>query len=68
MEAEIDALEKGLDESAEIPDGIPHYLGLSHRLPRKLIAAYREWIGEVAAELGDWALIHRPVVGGPSRW
>lgn len=56
MEPEIAELEASLEESAEVARGIPHrarYLELSHRLPAKLIAAYREWIDEVAAELGE---------------
>jgi DNA-binding PadR family transcriptional regulator len=52
---QVDALERDLDESERIAEGIPHrarYLALSHRLPRKLLAAHREWIAEVEQELG----------------
>jgi hypothetical protein len=52
---QVDALERDLDESERFAEGIPHrarYLALSHRLPRKLLAAHREWIAEVEQELG----------------
>lgn len=56
MAPEMEALEEQLAETEKITAAIPHrarYLELSHRLPKKLLAAYREWIDEVAAELGE---------------
>ena len=54
LEAQIDALEAQLEDSARRAEAIPHrarYLALSHRLPRKLLAAHREWVREVTDEL-----------------
>lgn len=56
MGRELDELEAALDDAEATAAQVPHrarYLALSHRLPRKLIAAHREWIAEVAAELGE---------------
>jgi DNA-binding PadR family transcriptional regulator len=52
--AQIDALEAQLDDSERRAGAIPHrarYLALSHRLPRKLLQAHREWVQEVTDEL-----------------
>jgi hypothetical protein len=52
--AEIDELEDELAEVERVSGEIDHrrdYLALSHRLPRKLLAAHREWAEEVIAEL-----------------
>jgi DNA-binding PadR family transcriptional regulator len=52
--AELDGLEAELDDIEGAAGGIGHrerYLELSHRLPRKLLAAHREWAEEVIAEL-----------------
>lgn len=54
LEAQIDELEAQLDDSERRAAAIPHrarYLSLSHRLPRKLLQAHREWVREVADEL-----------------
>lgn len=54
LEAHIDELEAQLDDSERAAAAIPHrarYLSLSHRLPRKLLQAHREWVREVADEL-----------------
>ncbi|HVF77801.1 MAG TPA: hypothetical protein VNA28_05845 [Solirubrobacteraceae bacterium] len=54
LDAQIDELEAQLDDSERRAQSIPHrarYLSLSHRLPRKLLAAHREWVQEVADEL-----------------
>jgi DNA-binding PadR family transcriptional regulator len=51
---ELDELEAELDEVAQVAEGISHrarYLALSHELPRKLIAAHREWAQEVIEAL-----------------
>jgi DNA-binding PadR family transcriptional regulator len=51
---ELDELEAELDALETFTQGITHrahYLELSHRLPRKLIAAHREWAQEVIGEL-----------------
>jgi hypothetical protein len=53
---ELDELEQELTEVERAGERIPHrarYLALSHRLPRKLLAAYREWAKDVIAELED---------------
>jgi DNA-binding PadR family transcriptional regulator len=52
--AELDELEAELGELENVTERIPHrarYLALSHRLPRKLLAAHREWAQEVIEEL-----------------
>jgi DNA-binding PadR family transcriptional regulator len=51
---ELDELERELAEVERVTEGIPHrarYLRLSHELPRKLIAAHREWAEDVIREL-----------------
>jgi PadR family transcriptional regulator, regulatory protein AphA len=51
---EIDELESELAVVEQDSKRIEHrarYLALSHRLPRKLLAAHREWVEEVIAEL-----------------
>lgn len=56
LEQEIAELEAELDRAEEVAESIPHrtrYLRLSHRLPRRLLEAHREWIREVTAELED---------------
>lgn len=58
LEAQIDELEAQLDRSERHAGSIPHrarYLALSHRLPRKLLQAHREWVREVADELAPGA-------------
>lgn len=55
LETEIDRLEAALERAERAAAEIPHrdrYLQLSHRLPRKLLTAHREWIAEVREELG----------------
>lgn len=55
MLEQLDELERQLDDAERVAVDIPHrasYLSLSHRLPRKLLEAYREWIEEVTRELG----------------
>jgi DNA-binding PadR family transcriptional regulator len=52
--AHLDELEAELAEVERASEGIPHrarYLALSHRLPRKLLEAHREWASEVIEEL-----------------
>jgi PadR family transcriptional regulator, regulatory protein AphA len=52
---EIEELEAELEAVEAAGGRLPHrarYLALSHRLPRRLLAAYREWAEEVIAELG----------------
>jgi DNA-binding PadR family transcriptional regulator len=52
--AELDELEAELADVEQVTERIPHrarYLALSHRLPRKLLAAHREWANEVIEEL-----------------
>jgi hypothetical protein len=52
--AQLDELEAELAEVEQVSEGIPHrarYLALSHRLPRKLLEAHREWALEVIEEL-----------------
>lgn len=54
LETQIDELEAQLDRSERRAESIPHrarYLSLSHRLPRKLLQAHREWVREVSDEL-----------------
>ncbi len=51
---EIDELEAELGEIEAAGEQVDHrarYLALSHRLPRKLLDAHREWAQEVIAEL-----------------
>jgi DNA-binding PadR family transcriptional regulator len=51
---ELDELEAELAEVEKVTAEIPHrarYLALSHRLPRKLIAAHREWAEDVISDL-----------------
>lgn len=52
--AEIDAMERELEDVERVTAQIPHrarYLALSHGLPRRLLAAHREWAEEVIAAL-----------------
>ena len=52
--ADLDRLEADLGEVERVSAGIEHrarYLELSHGLPRRLIAAHREWAEEVIAAL-----------------
>lgn len=52
--SELDELEQELSEVEAVTEQIPHrarYLALSHELPRKLIAAHREWAEGVIAAL-----------------
>jgi DNA-binding PadR family transcriptional regulator len=56
MRDELDELEGLIAEGEAIAADVPHrerYLRLSHSLARKLVAAHREWIAEIEAELAD---------------
>jgi DNA-binding PadR family transcriptional regulator len=51
---ELDELDALLDRAEEVAATLPHrekYLRLNHRLARRLVAAHREWVGEVEREL-----------------
>jgi DNA-binding PadR family transcriptional regulator len=55
LQDEIARLEASLADSEERArelEGRARYLLLSHRLARRLLAAHREWLDEVEAELG----------------
>jgi DNA-binding PadR family transcriptional regulator len=55
---QLDELEAELAEVERGTEAIPHrarYLELSHHLPRKLLAAHREWAQEVIEELDEGA-------------
>jgi PadR family transcriptional regulator, regulatory protein AphA len=52
---EISELERGLDEADEIAGTLPHrerYLRLNHRLSRRILDAFSDWLDEVERELG----------------
>ena len=45
-----------LDAGEEVAAGLPHrekYLRMNHRLARRVIEAYEEWLDDVERELGD---------------
>jgi len=51
---ELDELDGLLDDAEAVAATIPHrekYLRINHRLARRLVAAHRDWIAEVEAEL-----------------
>jgi DNA-binding PadR family transcriptional regulator len=54
LRGELDELDALLDQSETTAADFPHrerYLRINHRLARRLVAAHREWIAEVEAEL-----------------
>lgn len=56
LRAEVDELERLIDEAERIAPSIPHrtrYLRLVHSLGRRLLAAHREWADEVERELAS---------------
>ncbi len=51
---EIDELSEGLDEAERIAPTLPsreRYLRLNHRLSRRILSAFSEWLDEVEREL-----------------
>jgi hypothetical protein len=49
-----DVLDGLLDDAEAVAATLPHrekYLRINHRLARRLVAAHRDWIAEVEAEL-----------------
>jgi DNA-binding PadR family transcriptional regulator len=55
LRLELDEIEATIDLGLEISDSLPHrarYLRLVHALGRRVVAAHREWLDEVEAELG----------------
>ncbi|MBW3592596.1 MAG: PadR family transcriptional regulator [Actinobacteria bacterium] len=56
MRGEIDEMQSSLERAEEIAATLPHrerYLRLLHRLGHRLLAAHRDWIAELEAELGE---------------
>jgi DNA-binding PadR family transcriptional regulator len=56
MRAELDELAALVTSAEAIAATLPHrekYLRINHRLARRLIAAHRDWIDEVEAELAS---------------
>jgi DNA-binding PadR family transcriptional regulator len=54
LRAELDELDRLLDESETVASTLPHrekYLRINHRLARRLVAAHRDWVADVEAEL-----------------
>jgi DNA-binding PadR family transcriptional regulator len=54
LREELDELDALLDRAEEVAATLPHrekYLRLNHRLARRLVAAHREWVGEVERDL-----------------
>lgn len=54
MRDDLDDLRNRLDVAEEVAETLPHrekYLKLNHRLARKVLAAYDEWLLEVEREL-----------------
>jgi len=54
MRAEIESLRAELDIADDRADTIPHrakYLHLNHRLSRRILDTYEEWLGDVEREL-----------------
>jgi hypothetical protein len=55
MRAEIESLRTELDLADDRADNIPHrakYLHLNHRLARRILDCYDEWLDDVERELG----------------
>ena len=58
MRAELDELEAGIAEGERLAATLPHrerYLRLVHRLGRRQLEAYRDWLDEVERELSGAA-------------
>jgi DNA-binding PadR family transcriptional regulator len=54
LREELDELSRLLDDADAVAATLPHrerYLRINHRLARRLVAAHREWIADVEAEL-----------------
>jgi DNA-binding PadR family transcriptional regulator len=55
---EIEAQLAWLDEAEKVAPSLPHrarYLNLNHRLSRRILHAFRDWLEEVEQELGEGA-------------
>ena len=56
LRAEIADISARLDAGEAVAETLPHrkkYLLLNHRLSRRLLAAFSEWVDEVERELGS---------------
>ena len=55
LRSELDELDALVDEGEATAGAFPHrqkYILINHRLARRLVAAYRDWIDDVERELG----------------
>lgn len=54
LRAELDELDRLIDEGEAVAATIPHrekHLRINHRLARRLVSAHRDWIADVEAQL-----------------
>jgi DNA-binding PadR family transcriptional regulator len=54
LRGQLDEVEASLDVADEIASSLPHrerYLRLNHRLSRRIVAAYRDWLDEIEREI-----------------